>query len=106
MTEFAPPDSGYRWATVTTDDRSGVLYIIALLSFTYSSLTFITRCFIKWHVLGLDDAAAFVAQVSVSDATLKAMGLIVPDCQYRTIRPTADISISRPREEVRPAKSR
>ncbi|KAH3906018.1 hypothetical protein HBH56_212200 [Parastagonospora nodorum] len=62
MTEPPPLDTGYRWATVTADDRSGILYIVAFLTFTYSSLTTITRCFIKWHVLGLDDAAALGAQ--------------------------------------------
>jgi hypothetical protein len=56
-------DTGYRWATITADDSSGVLYIVAFLSFTYSSLTFIARCFIKWRVLGIDDAAALAAQV-------------------------------------------
>jgi hypothetical protein len=56
--------NGYRWATVTPDDRSGILYIVVFLSFTYSSITFIARGFIKWLVLGLDDAAALVAQAS------------------------------------------
>lgn len=56
-------ESGYRWATVTPDDRSGVLYIVAFLSFTYSSLTFLARGFIKWHVLGFDDTAMVLAQV-------------------------------------------
>lgn len=106
MTESSPSDSGYRWATVTANDRGGTLYIIAFLSFTYSSLTFITRCFIKWHVLGLDDAAAFVAQVSVSDANIESLGLTVSDCQYRTICPASDITISGSGEELRSAKPR
>ncbi|KAF2034175.1 hypothetical protein EK21DRAFT_41251, partial [Setomelanomma holmii] len=55
---------GHRWATVTADDRSGILYIVTFLSFTYSSITFITRCFIKWRVFGADDAAALVAQIA------------------------------------------
>ncbi|KAH7385411.1 hypothetical protein DE146DRAFT_621468 [Phaeosphaeria sp. MPI-PUGE-AT-0046c] len=60
----SPPDFGHRWATITPDDRSGVLYIIAFLSFTYSSITFLTRCFIKRHMLGIDDAANALAQVA------------------------------------------
>ncbi|KAL5114624.1 putative ATPase [Pleosporales sp. CAS-2024a] len=62
MTEPPPLDAGNRWAAVTADDRGGILYIVAFLTFTYSSLTILTRGFIKWHVLGLDDAAAIVAQ--------------------------------------------
>ncbi|KAF1850648.1 uncharacterized protein K460DRAFT_391103 [Cucurbitaria berberidis CBS 394.84] len=57
-------EAGHRWAIVTPDDRSGVLYIVAFLAFTYSSLTFLARCFIKWHVLGFDDAAMALAQVA------------------------------------------
>jgi hypothetical protein len=58
------PEYGHRWTTVTANDRSGILYIVTFLNFTYSSLTFVTRCFIKWHMLGLDDAAIFLAQAS------------------------------------------
>ena len=58
MSEF-----GVRWATITTDDKSGILYIVAFLAFTYSSLTFIPRLFIKWNSTGLDDLAMSVAQV-------------------------------------------
>jgi hypothetical protein len=61
-------NAGNRWQIVTPDDRSGVLYIVVFLSFTYTSITFITRCFIKWRVLGLDDAAICAAQVSESYA--------------------------------------
>jgi hypothetical protein len=64
MTDSSSFVGGHRWATVTPDDRSGILYVVAFLNFTYSSITFITRYFIKWHVLGRDDAAAFAAQVS------------------------------------------
>jgi len=56
-------ESAYRWANVTTDDKSGILYVVAFLALTYSSLTFIARCFIKWKVVGLDDVAMFIAQV-------------------------------------------
>ena len=56
-------ETGYRWASVTPDDQSGILYIVAFLAFTYSALTFIARGFIKWRVLGLDDAAMTLAQV-------------------------------------------
>ncbi|KAH7084288.1 hypothetical protein FB567DRAFT_445343 [Paraphoma chrysanthemicola] len=64
MSNDSTSNSGYRWGNVTPDDRSGILYITAFLSFTYSSITFITRCFIKWRVLGLDDAAALAAEIA------------------------------------------
>lgn len=60
-----PADRSYRWAHITDDDQSGVLYIVTFLSFTYTSLTFLTRIFIKWRMLGLDDAAMLLAQVSL-----------------------------------------
>lgn len=75
MTESPPLDTGNRWATVTADDRSGILYIVAFLTFTYSSLTNITRFFIKWHVLGLDDAAALGAQVGIITTSQDDFGL-------------------------------
>lgn len=56
-------DNGYRWARITPDDHSGTLYIVTFLGFTYSSLTFLTRLLIKWHMLGLDDLAMLAAQV-------------------------------------------
>jgi hypothetical protein len=66
MADPAPLNTGNRWQIVTADDRSGLLYIVVFLSFTYTSLAFIARCFIKWRVFGLDDAAICVAQVSKS----------------------------------------
>ena len=62
--EVPPVDRSYRWADITDDDQSGVLYIVTFLSFTYTSLTFLARIFIKWRVLGLDDAAMLLAQVA------------------------------------------
>jgi hypothetical protein len=64
MADSSPFVGDHRWATVTPDDRSGILYVVAFLNFTYSNITFLTRYFIKWHVLGLDDAVTFAAQVS------------------------------------------
>ena len=54
----------YRWARITADDQSGILYIVAFLNLTYTSLTFLARISIKWRMLGLDDGAMLVAQVS------------------------------------------
>lgn len=62
--EVPPVDRSYRWADITDGDQSGVLYIVTFLSFTYTSLTFLARIFIKWRVLGLDDAAMLLAQVA------------------------------------------
>jgi hypothetical protein len=56
---------GYRFATVSSDDHGGILYIVAFLTFTYSSITFLTRCAIKWQVFGFDDWATCVAQVRI-----------------------------------------
>lgn len=53
-----------RWARVTPDDHSGTLYIVTFLGLTYSSVTFLTRLLIKWHMLGLDDLAMLFAEVS------------------------------------------
>ncbi|KAF2846507.1 hypothetical protein T440DRAFT_372729, partial [Plenodomus tracheiphilus IPT5] len=54
----------YRFARVSSDDHRGALYIVTFLTFTYTSITFLTRVFIKWLKLGLDDAAMLAAQVS------------------------------------------
>lgn len=56
-------DEGHRWARITPNDHSGAVYIVTFIGFTYSSLTFLTRLLIKWHVLGLDDLAMLAAQV-------------------------------------------
>lgn len=58
------PSSGHRWATITPNDHSGAVYIVTFLGFTYTSLTFLTRVFIKWQLLGLDDAAMLIAQAT------------------------------------------
>lgn len=55
--------TGYRWTSVTPDDRSGILYIVSILNLIYTSLAFFTRVLIKWHLLGLDDGAMLIAQV-------------------------------------------
>ena len=61
MADLSP--AGYRSATVTQEDHRGVIYIATFLAFTYYNLTFLTRCFIKWHMFGLEDWAVVVAQV-------------------------------------------
>jgi len=57
-------NAGYRWTAVTPADRSGILYIVTVLGFIYTSIVFATRVVIKWRILGLDDGAMLVAQVS------------------------------------------
>ncbi|PSN71293.1 hypothetical protein BS50DRAFT_546564 [Corynespora cassiicola Philippines] len=61
MADLSP--AGYRFATITPEDHRGVIYIATFLAFTYYNLTFLTRCFIKWHMFGLDDWAVVVAQI-------------------------------------------
>lgn len=58
-----PLQQGTRWATVTPDDHSGTLYVITFLSFTYTSMTVLTRVLIKRNMLGIDDGTMVVAQV-------------------------------------------
>jgi hypothetical protein len=55
---------GDRWASVTPDDHSGTLYVIAFLGFTYTTMTVVTRVFIKRNMLGVDDGTMVVAQAA------------------------------------------
>ncbi|KAJ4986526.1 hypothetical protein SVAN01_07962 [Stagonosporopsis vannaccii] len=57
-------DDETRWARITPDDHSGMLYTVTFIGFTYSSLSFLARLLIKWHLLGLDDLAMLLAQVA------------------------------------------
>ena len=56
--------AGDRWTIVTPTNRSGILYIVMVLGFIYTNLVLVTRVVIKWHILGLDDGAMLIAQVS------------------------------------------
>ena len=58
-----PTPLGHRFSTVTPDDHGGLIYIAVFLALTYSSLTFLTRCYIKFRIFGLDDCAMLAAQV-------------------------------------------
>lgn len=55
--------AGHAFSEVTDNNHAGVTWIIALLCLVYSVLTYVTRGFIKWNMLGWDDAAITVAQV-------------------------------------------
>jgi hypothetical protein len=57
------PQDGYRWATITPDNYSGALYVVAFLSFTYTSTAVLARVLIKSNMLGIDDNTMVVAQV-------------------------------------------
>jgi hypothetical protein len=57
--------AGNRWTIVAPTDRSGILYIVLVLGFIYTNLVLVTRVLIKWRILGLDDAAMLIAQVSL-----------------------------------------
>jgi hypothetical protein len=56
--------AGDLWTIVTPTDRSGILYIVMVLGFIYTNLVLVTRVVIKWRILGLDDGAMLIAQVS------------------------------------------
>lgn len=58
--------AGHAFSEVTDNNHAGVTWIIALLCLVYSVLTYVTRGFIKWNMLGWDDAAITVAQVRLS----------------------------------------
>jgi len=60
---MAAVPAGDRFSTVTPDDHGGLIYIATFMAFTYSSVTFLTRCFIKWNLFGMDDWAMVAAQV-------------------------------------------
>lgn len=60
---MATVTAGNRFSTVTPDDHGGLIYIATFMAFTYSSVTFLTRCFIKWKIFGMDDWAIAAAQV-------------------------------------------
>jgi hypothetical protein len=55
---------GHRWASVTPDDYSGTLYVVAFVGFTYTTMTVVTRVFIKRNMLGIDDGIMVVAQAA------------------------------------------
>ncbi|KAF2014148.1 hypothetical protein BU24DRAFT_423184 [Aaosphaeria arxii CBS 175.79] len=54
--------SSNRFAPITPYDHSGLIYITAILTFIYTSITFLTRCYIKFHMFGIDDWAMTIAQ--------------------------------------------
>lgn len=88
-------NNSYRWARITPDDHSGTLYIVTFLGFTYTSLTFLTRILIKWHMLGLDDMAMLVAQVLSSPTpTMPVDELTKSDNQHYSILATSHFSVS------------
>lgn len=96
-------EEGTRWANITPDDHSGVLYIVTFISFTYSNLTFLARLLIKWHMLGLDDLAMLLAQVLISCSVYflpSATKLTTTDCQHSPIRAFACFHVSWARENV------
>lgn len=79
--------AGDRWTIVTPTDRSGVLYIVMVLGFIYTNLVLVTRVVIKWRILGLDDGAMLIAQVSSSllYGFLECIGLIKSAIQRHPI---------------------
>ena len=80
--------AGDRWAVVTPTDRSGILYIVMVLGFIYTNLVLVTRVVIKWRILGLDDGAMLIAQVSSSlcYGFPERIGLMNSAVQWRPIR--------------------
>ena len=52
------------FSEVSKNNHAGVIWIISLLCMVYTVLTFFTRGFIKWHMLGPDDYVLVAAQVS------------------------------------------
>ncbi|OCK78851.1 hypothetical protein K432DRAFT_383549 [Lepidopterella palustris CBS 459.81] len=55
-----PPN---QFSEVTDDNHAGTIWIVAILCLIYSVLTFITRGFIKWKMIGIDDYVLIAAQV-------------------------------------------
>ncbi|TQV95266.1 hypothetical protein V2A60_009690 [Cordyceps javanica] len=49
------------FATISHDDRRGALWIAAILSLIFVTMTFGTRMYVRKHMLGFDDFASMVA---------------------------------------------
>lgn len=54
---------GDRFVTITPNDHGGIIWIVSLLCMTYTLITYATRLFIKFHMLGVDDWVMTAAQV-------------------------------------------
>ena len=91
-------ESDNRWAHVTADDRSGALYIVTFLGFTYTSITFLVRLLIKWNMLGADDLAMLLAEVRLSPIRTSFLTPIA--CQYLPVHTLPDLTLSRAIEIV------
>lgn len=79
MASPAPPSpSDNRFALVTPDDHQAYVYIAAILSLIWSSITLVIKLFTKWGCYGADDALTTVAQVSTSPMLgIKATYLLI-----------------------------
>ena len=88
---MAAVPAGDRFSTITPDDHGGLIYIATFMAFTYSSVTFVTRCFIKWNIFGMDDWAMVVAQVREPKSL---RGRVNPLMKFADIRRTSTNSHS------------
>ncbi|KAH7126564.1 hypothetical protein B0J11DRAFT_459762, partial [Dendryphion nanum] len=54
---------GHHFSEVTENNKAGMIWVISLLGLVYSILALLTRAFIKWRLLGLEDLSLIVAQL-------------------------------------------
>lgn len=60
---MAAADDGNRFAPITGDNQSGLLWITSILCLIYSVLIIVARLHIKWNMYGADDWTALAATV-------------------------------------------
>jgi hypothetical protein len=66
MSSEAPYSGSPRFSPVTPDDHAGQLWIVTILSLTYSTLVVTARGYIKYKMFGFDDILIGLATVSKS----------------------------------------
>lgn len=81
-------ENGHRWASITSTDQSGLLYIAAILTFIFSTLTLGARVYVKLKSLWWDDVVMVVAQVCFCPSffiTRITANLTTSDCMHMSI---------------------
>ena len=56
-------DQSNRFAPITEDNHSGLLWVTSILCLVYSVLIIVARLHIKWKMYGADDVTALAATV-------------------------------------------
>jgi hypothetical protein len=104
-------DSSYRFAHVTVDDHSAVLWVVILLSIIYAILVFAVRLiYTKWRAHAFDDIVATLAHVSEEGFLVMDphVTLVWSDqfaaCGFRYVGVAIHFAEKRPWEIIRPSR--